>query len=182
MTQNLKFSFSSTTGNYGTGGSIIEEEDSSDEDEPLALTKKRITNEELRKKPTGAGGDGNDTAQLPSLQSSGISVDDADTPAKKRKVRIKADQLAKIAEREKKDKVLDRALSIIEGGGGSLTLRSGHHQPHLFCCTWAVAQCLANAEFPGNFLTCGSYSQLSVTTCHLFVPTCCAKRSTLSHR
>ncbi len=95
----------------------MEDEDSSDEDEPLASTKKRIMNEELRKKPTGAGGDGNDTAQLPSLQSSGISVNDADTPAKKRKVHTKADQLAEIAEREKKDKVLDQALSIIEGGG-----------------------------------------------------------------
>ena len=98
MTQNLKFSFSSTTGNYGAGGSIVEEEDSSDEDKSLAATKKRITNEELRKKPTGVGGDGNDTAQLPSLQSSGISVDDVDMPTKKRKVRTKADQLAEIAE------------------------------------------------------------------------------------
>ncbi len=116
MTQNLKFSFSSTTGNYGAGSSIVKEEDSSDEDESLAATKKRITNEELRKKPTGAGGDGNDTAQLPSSQSSGILVDDVDMPAKKRKVHTKADQLAKIAEQEKKEKVLDRALSIIEGG------------------------------------------------------------------
>ncbi len=74
------------------------EEDSSDEDKSLAATKKRITNEELRKKPTGTGGDRNNTAQLPSSQSSGISVDDVDTPAKKRKVRTKADQLAEIAE------------------------------------------------------------------------------------
>ncbi len=98
LTLNLKFSFSSTTGNYGAGGSIIKEEDSSDEDETLASTKKRITNEDLRKKHNGTSGDGNDTAQLPSSQSSGISVDDADTPAKKRKVRTKADQLAEIAE------------------------------------------------------------------------------------
>ncbi len=95
----------------------MEDEDSSDEDEPLASTKKRIMNEELHKKPTGASGDRNDTAQLPSLQLSGISVDNADMLAKKRKVRTKVDQLAEIAEREKKDKVLDRALSNQEGGG-----------------------------------------------------------------
>ncbi len=151
-TQNLKLFFISTSGNYGAGGSVIEEEDSSDEDEPLAATKKRIT-----KKPMGAGGDGVETPQLPSSQLSGISVTgDADMLAKKLKVCTKADQLTEIAEHQKKDNILDHALSIIEGGNSTLKLSTSaiasllekiNGKAHQ-CCMMQVQQLIMNHFCP----------------------------------